>query len=432
MRLRNLLLGGCLATLAVTPVCAQSAKAKRESRRSASPSLPAGLQKAESAIQAQQYSVAEPLLLNEVKREPRDFRAWYDLGFIYQQTQRPQQALEAYKRSVAADATIARTFAALGALEHQLGMEQEATTHLRKATELEPKDFDLWMQLAEVQSQSTLRDAIASYAQAATLSPKDPDPHLRAAQLLLAAQDDAAALREFKAAAELGADDALTPLAALYQKSGQGPLAISTLRAYLTSHTDDAQAHEALGRLLKSQGDIPGATAELKAATTLDPKNIHALKALGGLQLEAKLLPEAEQSFRNALAVQPNDADAHYGLATALNSQHRFDAAEREFAVTVALDPDLVEAYGGWAVAASKNHHPDVALRALDARSKLAQESPATLFLRATSYDHLQQYDLAAETYHRFLAAANGGYPDQEWQARHRLIAIEPEGKKKK
>jgi len=32
----------------------------------------------------------------------------------------------------------------------------------------------------------------------------------------------------------------------------------------------------------------------------------------------------------------------------------------------------------------------------------------------------------AAASYHQFLAVANGQFPDQEWQARHRLIAIEP------
>jgi hypothetical protein len=32
----------------------------------------------------------------------------------------------------------------------------------------------------------------------------------------------------------------------------------------------------------------------------------------------------------------------------------------------------------------------------------------------------------AREAYHSFLDAANGKYPDQEWQAKHRLIALEP------
>ena len=30
----------------------------------------------------------------------------------------------------------------------------------------------------------------------------------------------------------------------------------------------------------------------------------------------------------------------------------------------------------------------------------------------------------AQEYYHKFLAAAGGKYPDQEWQAKHRLVAL--------
>ena len=43
-----------------------------------------------------------------------------------------------------------------------------------------------------------------------------------------------------------------------------------------------------------------------------------------------------------------------------------------------------------------------------------------------TAYDHLRDPKQAARYYHQFLDVADGKYPDQEWQAKHRLIAIEP------
>jgi hypothetical protein len=49
-----------------------------------------------------------------------------------------------------------------------------------------------------------------------------------------------------------------------------------------------------------------------------------------------------------------------------------------------------------------------------------------SFFLRATAYDHLHDAQKAAAYYHQFLDVAAGKYPDQEWQAQHRLIAIEP------
>jgi hypothetical protein len=59
------------------------------------------------------------------------------------------------------------------------------------------------------------------------------------------------------------------------------------------------------------------------------------------------------------------------------------------------------------------------------------QETPGTFFLRATCFDHLRAYKEATEQYKNFLQVSDGKYPDQEWQARHRLIAIDPESRKK-
>ena len=46
--------------------------------------------------------------------------------------------------------------------------------------------------------------------------------------------------------------------------------------------------------------------------------------------------------------------------------------------------------------------------------------------MRASAYDNLKDFKKASVNYHLFLNTANGKYPDQEWQAKHRLIAIEP------
>jgi tetratricopeptide (TPR) repeat protein len=104
----------------------------------------------------------------------------------------------------------------------------------------------------------------------------------------------------------------------------------------------------------------------------------------------------------------------------------KFSDAEQEFLATVKFKPDWGAAYGDLAVAANENQNYAMAIRALDARAKFLPEIPVGYFLRATAYDHLRDYHQAAANYHLFLQVANGKYPDQEWQARHRLIAIEP------
>jgi hypothetical protein len=58
-------------------------------------------------------------------------------------------------------------------------------------------------------------------------------------------------------------------------------------------------------------------------------------------------------------------------------------------------------------------------------RSRYLPETPSTLFLWATAYDSLHQKAQAAAYYHRFLDAAGGKFPNQEWQARQRLQILE-------
>jgi len=50
---------------------------------------------------------------------------------------------------------------------------------------------------------------------------------------------------------------------------------------------------------------------------------------------------------------------------------------------------------------------------------------PATYFLWATSYDTLNDKVAAATYYHHFLDSSGGKFPDQEWQARQRLLILE-------
>ena len=94
--------------------------------------------------------------------------------------------------------------------------------------------------------------------------------------------------------------------------------------------------------------------------------------------------------------------------------------------MAVKLKPDLGAAYGDLAFAASENKDYPLTIKALDTRAKFLPEEPITYFLRASAYDHLKDYKRAAVNFHLFLNTANGKYPEQEWQAKHRLIAIEP------
>ncbi len=88
--------------------------------------------------------------------------------------------------------------------------------------------------------------------------------------------------------------------------------------------------------------------------------------------------------------------------------EKKYPEAQQELLMTVKLKPDLGEAYGNLAVVASENRDYQLAIRALDARAKLLPETPATYFLRATSFDNLKATKQAVDSYKQFLQADAG------------------------
>ena len=116
----------------------------------------------------------------------------------------------------------------------------------------------------------------------------------------------------------------------------------------------------------------------------------------------------------------------HRELGRCLIREKKFVDAQTELLAAIKLKPDFSEAFTDLAFAAGENKDYPLVIRALDARAKLLPETADTYFFRASAYDHLKDVKKAAANYHLFLQTANGKYPDQEWQAKHRLIALEP------
>ena len=179
----------------------------------------------------------------------------------------------------------------------------------------------------------------------------------------------------------------------------------------------DSEAERLYLRVLESRRRVLGSAHPETANTAI---------GLSLLWLDQKKYKQAEPLFRHLSQQNAASADLHFGLGVAVLHQLKYAEAEGEFLQTIKLKQDYGEAYGYLADAARENKHYELAIRALDARAKLLPEDARAYFIRATCYDSLHMFKPAAENYKKFLAMAAGKFPDQEWQARHRLIAIEP------
>jgi tetratricopeptide (TPR) repeat protein len=394
---------------------------------------PVELTQAEAAIEKTNYSAAEPLLRKVVDRDPSNYVAWFDLGFVNNALDKVDDSIAAYRKSVAAKPDVFESNLNLGLQLAKTG-QPDAEEYLRAATHLKPTSrpaegqYRAWLSLAESIEKSKPEEALDAFEHAAALQPKEPEPHLSAGQLLERENKFADAEQEYKRALALDSrsTDAVIGLANLYMRGRRFPEAEDYLRKLLAEHADSAPAHIQLGRVLAAEGKTDAAIAELQAGIKLSPGDDAAQRDLADLYTTAKKNDLAEAAYRGLLTAHPNEAELHRRLGQALLRQKKFPEAQQEFVTAVKLKPDLGEAYGDLAFAAGENQQYPLVIRALEARARLLQESPVTYFMRASAYDHLRDFKNAAVNYHLFLNTANGKYPDDEWRAKHRLIAIEP------
>jgi tetratricopeptide (TPR) repeat protein len=422
---------------------------------------PPEIAQAEAAIQKNDFSTAETLLKKALAADKADanktdannneggsnqswlYQAWFDLAFALNGLNRTDDSIAAYRKSVAAKPDVFESNLNLGlmlARAHNPEAEQflRAATTLKPTAHVEDGQARAWLSLAHVLEERDPKQALDAYAKAAELTPTDPEPHLSAGLLNERQKDFPAAEAEYKKVLALDphSTDAAIGLTNIYMKSKRLADAEPVLRRLAADRPSDAGLHLQLGRVLAAQGKNDDAIGEIQAALKLSP-SADAQRDLADLYAATGKNDLAEAAYRPLVAAHPNDAELHRALGRALLLQKKFPEAQQQLLIAVKLNRNSPDAYVDLAFAANENKNYELTVRALNGRSLLNKDTtgkdPARddlpvicYFLRASAYDHLGDFKQAVQDYHHFLDSSKGKYPDQEWQAQHRVLAIEP------
>jgi len=143
------------------------------------------------------------------------------------------------------------------------------------------------------------------------------------------------------------------------------------------------------------------------------------------VEVQAGDAAAADKLYVALLGTEPDNAAFLLAHGQNLIRLLKYSEAFAVFNKETELDPADGDGWSGLAFAASKTGQPAVALHALTMRSKFLPEVASTYFLWATSYDTMHKTAEAITYYHHFLDSAAGKFPDQEWQAKQRLLLLE-------
>jgi predicted Zn-dependent protease len=387
---------------------------------------------AETAITAANWNAAENRLNPWLAAHPFDARALFDAGYVADAENRSEDAAGFYRRAVEANPASFEAHIELGLLLARLGRKVDARTELLAATQLDPgvagagAKARAWRALARIDRENDPTVASNDLLEALKLAPETLDDKLMAAELAEQTGQKGAAEATYRRILSTNPDEAPASagLAHLLISQKKYPEAEDLLRKALERTPEDEALTAQLATTLAAQ-DKAEALPLLQKLHSAHPDNNAITRMLAEVLDAAGEFSQADQLYAALLKSAPDDPDLLIAHGQELTRQQKFTEAFTVFDKATQLDAANPDAWSGLAFAASRTNQPEITLHALTMRSKYLPENSSTYFLWATAYDTLHNKVAAATYYHHFLDAAAGKYPNQEWQARQRLLILE-------
>jgi len=424
-----------LVAIALIPcsVWGQAAPAAAQSAESsaAQPAAPE-VAEAEAAIVKSDWKTAEAKLSAYLVAHPDDARALFDAGYAADALNQVDQAAAYYQRAVKANPKSFEAQLSLGLLLARQGKLDEAKPALEAATQLDPGEAGAeakaraWRALAQIDRADDPAKASNDLLEALKLSPETPRDTELAAELAASANQPDAAEAAYRQvlAKDPGNLQAEAGLAHVLIAKKQYAEAEIVARKALEQSPDDPALTAQLATALVAQ-DKAEALPLLQKLHEAHPQDENMARMLAEVTAEAGDAVGSDKLYEPLLAAHPADGELLIAHGQNLTRELKFAEAYEVFTRATKLAPTDPDGWSGLAFSASKTGHHSVALQALAARSKYLPDNPSTYFLWATSYDMLRDRNSAITYYHHFLEASAGKFPDQEWQARQRLLLLE-------
>jgi tetratricopeptide (TPR) repeat protein len=428
-----------LLTLALTvPLNAQSAplppgtSIDEPTRSAEAQSSNNPLAQAEAAIESKNFDQARALLDAYLSAHASDARALFDRGFVEDAQDRDTTAASYYRKSIAADPKQFESRLALGLILARQGSRQEAHEQLESATKLEPNPpnptakAQAYRALAQLDRTSNPDAAKQELLQALALGPETLADTLLTGEIAEAEGDQVSAETAYRRVLnqQPESSDAAAGLAHVLIAQKKYADAEPLIKAALARDPDDPALNTQLAIVLSAEGKQNEAVIALEKLHEKQPNDTLITGMLADAYTQSGAADQADPLYAQLLKSSPENPALLTARGENLIRQQRYTDAVTVLQKAVSLKQDDGNAWSSLAFAASESHQYQVVLNSLSARSKYLQETAATYFLWATAYDNLHHTKEAADYYRKFLAAANGSFPDQEWQAKHRLITL--------
>lgn len=239
----------------------------------------------------------------------------------------------------------------LGVLYSNMTRYEDAVNHLEQAREIEPGSLDHTVALAQAYAVTEeYGKALKLFEEVVARQPANLTAKNNLAVLALKEGDDEKAMEYVRDV--LREDDqnvgALNTLGLIYKKRDNISLAkyVFEKAIKLTEKTPDPDIHNNLGLVFMAEDNVPRAVDQFEAANKADPNYLESRLNLGAVLIEYLDYERAAEQFNAAVRIAPDHCVARLGKAASNYGKGAHEDAAEEFKYYVAeCDTDHVSSY---------------------------------------------------------------------------------------
>jgi tetratricopeptide (TPR) repeat protein len=270
-----------------------------------------------------------------------NYMAYNNLGAYYWEKGRTDDAIEAFRKSLA----IITRVEALNNLGLALARKGEFTNAIscyETALGTAPDEVGLRLNLADaLGATGRIDETIAQYQTVLRLRPKEPAFHQALAALLAKHGHLDEAIEQYQTVLRLEPHNpgVRNDLSRVFTQAGRFDDALAQYQILLHAHPDDPDTLDNLGITLTFQGKLPEAVAQFQHVLQLNTNHVNTYANLGNALAQQNRFPEALKQFRQYVFRNFTDPRGHQGLGRGLLETGQLDDAITEFNTVIHLQP---------------------------------------------------------------------------------------------
>lgn len=300
------------------------------------------------------YQKAVDEFQTALKLAPGFPEAHNNLGKIYQEQGRIEEASQEYQKAVDLDPNYGTAIDNLGTIYFAKGEIDAAIEQYKTAIKINSKNSTAHYHLGEAYlSKGQYNDAIKSLQTALYQNPNSAPVNDTLGEVYEKQGNEAAAINQYRKAINIKPEytPAYLKLSGLFEMRGDDEFAIAELRSAVNVNPDFSEGKLKIAQISTKIGKEEQAIKLYQDILSSDPNNVEALKGLsnayfykakkdtlGGIMASPGDYVDAEMAIRRALTAQPDDLELHLALLRISELAGNRRSAEAELS-TIAASP---------------------------------------------------------------------------------------------